>query len=84
MHLKGLVKATPKMKELVGDLKGEEREALLNDNADAAFYTGRVLSGQFYIGTELHKMYARLDAILGGEMATIKASAAIFTGALAE
>ena len=81
MHLLGLTYATPKMKELVGDKKGEEREAFLNDNAEAAFYSGRVLSGQFYIGAEFQKFFGKCDYIIEGESAVVKASAPIFTGA---
>lgn len=80
-HLWALNVAIPKMKELVGDLKGEERDTLLKDNADAAYYSGRVLSAQFYIGSEFPKFFGRIEALLGGESAVIKASDAIFTGA---
>jgi len=81
MHLMGLVKAMPKMKALVGDKKGADREALLKDNQEAAFYSGRVLSGQFYIGAEFQKFFGKCDYILQGETAVLKASKAIFTGA---
>ncbi len=84
MHLWALTHATPKMKELVGDKKGQEREDLLKDNAEAAFYTGRVLSGQFYIGAEFQKFFGKCDYIIEGESAVVKASAPIFTGALEE
>ncbi|MCP4135377.1 MAG: acyl-CoA dehydrogenase [bacterium] len=84
MHLWGLVQATPKMKELVGDKKGADREAFLNDNMEAAYYSGRVLSGQFYIGAELQKYFGKCDYILKGESAVVKTSDAIFTGALEE
>jgi hypothetical protein len=81
MHLASLTIAMPKMKSLVGDLKGEEREKLLRDNPDAAYYTGKVLAAQFYIGYEFPQYFGKLDAILGGENAIIKASPAAFTGA---
>jgi hypothetical protein len=81
MQMWGLAKATQKAKELVGDKKGDEREALLKDNAEAAFYTGRVLSGQFFIGAELTRLTGQCDYILSGEGAVTKASSAIFTGA---
>jgi hypothetical protein len=69
------------MQELVGDLKGAEREALLADNADAAFYTGKVLSSQFYLGSEFPKYFGRTETIKFNESATIKASDPVFTGA---
>jgi alkylation response protein AidB-like acyl-CoA dehydrogenase len=84
IHLWMLTITTPKMKELVGDKKGEDRAKLLADNADAAFYSGKVLSSQYFIGAEFPKYFGMMDAILIGEAAVIKASDEIFTGALAE
>ena len=81
MHLWAISIAYPKMKELVGDKKGADREALLNDNLEAAYYTGRVLSGQFFIGAEFQKFFGKVDYILKGESAVIKSSRAIFSGA---
>ncbi len=81
MHLWSLTIAIPKMKQLVGDAKGDEREKLLNENPEAAYYSGKVLSGQFFIGYEFPEYFGKLDSILMGESAVIKASPAIFTGA---
>ncbi len=81
MHLCSITLSIPKMKGLVGDLKGAEREKLLGENPDAAYYTGKVLSGQFYIGYEFPQFFGKLDAIIGGESAVTKASPAVFTGA---
>ena len=83
-HLWSLTISIPKMKEIVGDKKGEERAALLSDNADAAYYSGRVLSAQFYIGSELPKVFGRFEALLVGESAVLKSTTDIFTGALDE
>jgi hypothetical protein len=84
LHLWSLLITTPKMKELVGDIKGDEREKLLEENAEAAYYSGRVLSSQFYLGAEFPKFFGRIEALLFGESAVIKASSPVFTGALAE
>ncbi len=81
MHLWSLTLCIPKMKSLVGDAKGEDREKLLNDNAEAAYYSGKVLSSQFYLGAEFPKFFGRADAILFGETSPVKASDAVFTGA---
>ena len=81
MHLWSLTITLPKMKQLVGDAKGEEREKLLADNEEAAYYTGRVLSSQFYLGSEFPKFFGKADAILFSETAAIRASDAVFTGA---
>jgi hypothetical protein len=80
MHLIGMSIAQPKMKQLVGDKKGEEREKFLSDNSDAAFYSGRVISGQHYIGSEFHIFNSFCDQILNGEGAVTKASKSIFSG----
>jgi hypothetical protein len=84
MHLWGITVAVPKMKELTGGKKGAELDALLADNDEAAFYTGRVLSGQFMLGAEFHKFFGLCEYILSGEAAVVKSSDKIFTGALAE
>ena len=81
-HLSSLTITQPKMKELVGDKKGDERENLLKDNAEAAYYTGKVLASQFYLGMEFPKYFGKIEALLFGETAVLKASDPIFTGAL--
>ncbi|MBP7738210.1 MAG: acyl-CoA dehydrogenase [Spirochaetes bacterium] len=81
-HISSLTITQPKMKELVGDKKGEEREKLLKENADAAFYTGKVLASQFYLGAEFPKYFGKIEALMFGESAVIKASDPIFTGML--
>ncbi len=83
-HVWSMTVTIPKMKEIVGDVKGADRDALLNDNAEAAFYTGKVLASQFYIGSEFPKFFGRAKAIKLNEGAPIKAIDAVFTGALAE
>jgi len=84
MHVLGLTIASVKMKEIVGDKKGEERDKLLADNNEAAFYTGRVLSGQFYLGAEFQKFFGLAEYLLAQESSVNKATGAIFTGALEE
>jgi alkylation response protein AidB-like acyl-CoA dehydrogenase len=84
MALWGLTKAAPKMKELVGDKKGEERDALLKDNMEAAFYNGRVLSSQFYLGSEFPKYFGRIEALLNDEAAVAKTNDTVFCNTPAE
>ena len=84
LHLWSLIITTPKMKELVGDAKGQDRQKILDSNHDAAYYSGRVLSSQFYLGAEFPKFFGKVECILSGESAVVKASSAIFTGALEE
>jgi alkylation response protein AidB-like acyl-CoA dehydrogenase len=81
MHLWSLAITQPKMKEITGSAKGEERQKIIDSNSEAAYYTGKVLSSQYYIGAELPKYFGRIDSILGGEAAVVKTSPAVFTGA---
>ncbi|HOT43993.1 MAG TPA: acyl-CoA dehydrogenase [Spirochaetota bacterium] len=81
IHLWALTLVTPKAKEMVGDKKGADLEKLLADNMEAAYYYGRMLSAQFYIGAEFQKFFGKCDYILAGEAAVVKSTSAIFTGA---
>ena len=82
LHLWSLTVTTPMMKKLVGDSKGDQRQKILNENNEAAYYSGRVLSSQFFIGSEFSNYFGMIDAIMEGESAVVKASTAIYTGAL--
>jgi hypothetical protein len=72
------------MKALVGDLKGADRRKLLADNAEAAYYSGRVLSSQFFIASEFPKFFGKTECIMNNDASAIVASADVFTGALKE
>jgi alkylation response protein AidB-like acyl-CoA dehydrogenase len=80
-HLWALTAAEPKLKSLAGGKGGIDLEALARDNGEVAYYSGRVLSGQFYIGHEFPKLRGILEGIRGGESAVIQAHEAFFTGA---
>ena len=84
LHLWSLTITTPKMKGLIGDKKGEERQKLVDDNKEAAYYSGRVLSSQFYIASEFPKYFGQIECILNNDLAAIKTSSPVFTGALEE
>ena len=81
LHLWSLAITIPKMKELLGDAKGEERQKIIAENNEAAYYSGRVLSSQFFIGSEFPKYFGMMDAILNNEGAAIKSVSENFTGA---
>ena len=81
MHLWSLTICTKKMKSLVGDLRGEEREKFIHENSEAAFYSGKVLSAQYYVGAYFQNYFGKVDSILAQETAIIKSSEAVFTGA---
>ncbi len=80
-HLWSLTITVPRMKELVGEAKGEDREKLLTENDEAAYYSGKVLSSQFYLGSEFPKFFGKAEAILFNETAVNKLSDPLFTGA---
>lgn len=46
-------------------------EAVAKDNTEAAFYYGKILSDQFYIGTGLKHLHGVLDYITTGEPAIV-------------
>jgi hypothetical protein len=82
LHLWSLCLTVPKMKELLGNAKGEERQKILEENSEAAYYSGRVLSSQFYLGSEFPKYFGKMECIMNNEGAAIKAARENFTGAL--
>jgi len=81
LHLWSLTLTIPKAKALLGDAKGADRKKILEGNADAAYYSGRVLSSQFFIGAEFPKYFGRIECIMANEGAAIKAESDNFTGA---
>ncbi len=81
LHLWSLTITIPKVKAIVGDAKGEERQKLMAENAEAAFYSGRMLSSQFYIGAEFPKFFGKIECIMNNEGAALKVDSANFTGA---
>jgi len=84
LHLWSMTITIPQMKALVGDLKGADRKKLLADNDEAAYYSGRVLSSQFYIASEFPKFFGKVECIMNNDISAIVASADVFTGALKE
>jgi hypothetical protein len=85
MHLWSMSVAIPKLKAIAGDIVGEAVMAVAKENAEAAFYCGKILSDRFYLGTELKHLYGYLDYITAGETATVnECFENIFTGALSQ
>lgn len=84
LHLWSMTITVPKVKELLGDAKGADRAKIIADNPEAAYYSGRVLSSQFFIGAEFPKFFGRIAAMMNNEAAALKAESANFTGALLE
>ena len=81
LHLWSLTITTPKVKALFGQTKGEERRKIISENTEAAYYSGRMLSSQFYIGAEYPKFFGRMECIMGNEGAALKAASENFSGA---
>ena len=84
LHLWSLMITIPKMKKIIGDAKGEQRQKIVAENNEAAYYSGRVLSSQFFIGSEFPKYFGIIECIMGSEGAAIKSVSENFTGALKE
>ncbi|GAB6271043.1 MAG: acyl-CoA dehydrogenase [Smithella sp.] len=85
MHLWSMTIALPKLKAIAGDISGKKVIATVKDNAEAAFYYGKILSDKFYLGTELKHLTGYLDYITAGEPATVnECFEEIFTGALVQ
>ncbi len=84
LHLESLTITVPKAKALTGDLKGADRAKLLETNDEAAYYTGRMLSSQFYIASEFPKFFGKAECMLMNDAAPLFASSATFTGSLKE
>jgi len=59
LHLWSLTITIPKSRELLGDAKGADRKKILETNPEAAYYNGRVLSAQFFIGAEFPKFFGQ-------------------------
>jgi hypothetical protein len=72
------------MKAIFGDTKGDQRQKIISENNEAAYYSGRVLSSQFFIGSEYPKYFGMMECIMGNESAAIKVVPDNFTGALKE
>ena len=84
LHLWSLTITIPKTKAIFGDAKGEERQKIISENNEAAYYSGRVLSSQFFIGSEYPKYFGKIECIMTNESAAIKVVPDNFTGALKE
>lgn len=84
LHLWSLTITIPKVKAILGVAKGEERQKIISENNEAAYYSGRMLSSQFFIGAEFPKFFGKIECIMLNEGAAIKVASENFTGALKE
>ena len=81
MHLWSMTLCIPELKKISGGMKGAELEKFAADNAEAAFYQGKILSARFYIGSEFRKFFSLVDSITSDETAVLETGSAYFTGA---
>jgi len=79
LHLWSLTITVEKLNELTQT--GRNIKDVVNENSEAAYYYGKVLSSRFFIGAEFKKYSGKIDYILDGEMAVTLAEDAVFTGA---
>jgi alkylation response protein AidB-like acyl-CoA dehydrogenase len=84
LHLWSLTITIPQAKAILGDAKGAERRKIIVENTEAAYYSGRMLSSQFYIGAEFPKYFGSIECILLNEGAALKVTPENFTGSLQE
>jgi hypothetical protein len=63
----------------LGGAKGDDLKKLLESNAEAAYYHGRMLSAQFFIGAEYPKFFGRVDCIMNNEPSVANVEPANFT-----
>jgi alkylation response protein AidB-like acyl-CoA dehydrogenase len=78
LHLWSLIITVPKCQTLLGGARGEDLKKLLENNAEAAYYYGRRLSAQFFIGAEFPKFFGRVDCIMNNEPSVANLETAIF------
>ncbi|MBN1665308.1 MAG: acyl-CoA dehydrogenase [Deltaproteobacteria bacterium] len=82
MHLWSMSVAVPKLKAIAGDIDGEKAAAAAKDNAEAAYYYGKILSGKFYLTNEIKHLDGYLAYIDAGGATVNDVFEDIFTGAL--
>lgn len=81
MHLWSLTKAIPALNNITGSASEKDIKKISEENSEAAFYYGRILSSRFFLGSEFIKYSGILDSILSEESAATDCFEHIFTGA---
>lgn len=82
VHLWSMTVSVPKVRDLVGNLKGDELRALLDDNREAAFYYGRTLSSRFFLRDEFPQFFGMMEGLSNNEEALYEACPEAFTGTI--
>jgi len=82
MHVWALSLCGPRLMEIAGENSGDKPAAAAQENPEAAFYYGKVLSSRFYLGTEFKKYFGLIESVMSEEGAVTEAIDDVFTGVL--
>lgn len=80
LHLWQLTVSHPKLASLVDGKTEDEREKIVARNKNAAYYQGKVLGAQFYIGTLLKNTFGKFEQIRSVAHPVININEKSFTG----
>ena len=78
MHLWQLSLSYPKLIDLVGAASGEKLDQIINDSKEAAFYHGKALASQYYIGSILKRSFGKIEQLRSDEFPVENISEASF------
>jgi alkylation response protein AidB-like acyl-CoA dehydrogenase len=73
--LEGAVKADESLSKIyqeAGVSQDAEKKELLTDNAEAAFYHGRIASARFFVNSMLPQVYAIAENVLSGDRSALE------------
>ncbi|OPX41186.1 MAG: hypothetical protein B1H13_03475 [Desulfobacteraceae bacterium 4484_190.3] len=79
MHLWQLSTSYPKLMDLIGNAEEEEMVRILDENKEAAFYHGKVLGAQFYIGSILKRTFGKFEQLRSEVDSVVKIHEKSFT-----
>ena len=80
MHIRSLTLTLPKLASLTGGRTGEDLEAMLAGDTEAAFYYGKVCASEFWLNAEFPKYFGKIEAIRqAGKLSVLPGAAAFAT-----
>lgn len=80
LHLWQLTVSYPKLMSFIDNKSADEIEKILQKNKNAAFYNGKVLGAQFFIGTLLKNAFGKFEQIKSAAHPVIGINEKSFTG----
>jgi alkylation response protein AidB-like acyl-CoA dehydrogenase len=78
MHLWQLSLCYPKLIDLAGVASGEELGQIIYESKEVAFYHGKVLASQYYIGSVLKRSFGKIEQLQSDEFPVVSISEASF------